>query len=72
MQCSEFDVKRMDEFHAVAFGCPSMGSEQLEEAEFEPMFSSCEAKPGGKKTGLSGSYGIFPFQGMGIISMRKV
>lgn len=57
MQCSEFDVARMDEFNAVAFGCPSMGLEQLEEGEFKPMFSSCEAKLGGKKIGLFGSYG---------------
>ncbi len=28
---------KMDEFDSVAFGCPSMGSEQLEEDEFEPM-----------------------------------
>ena len=35
----EFDASRMDDFDAVAFGCPSMGAEQLEESEFEPMFS---------------------------------
>ena len=47
----------MDSFDAIAFGCPSMGAEQLEETEFEPMFSSCEAKLSGKKIGLFGSYG---------------
>ena len=47
----------MDNFDAVAFGCPSMGSEQLEESEFEPMFSSCEPKLSGKKIALFGSYG---------------
>lgn len=57
MQCSEFDAAQMDSFDVVAFGCPSMGSEQLEEGEFEPMFSSCEGKLGGKKIGLFGSYG---------------
>ena len=40
---SEFDASMMDSFDAVAFGCPSMGSEQLEDSEFEPMFSACEA-----------------------------
>ena len=54
---SEFDVSMMDNYDAVAFGCPSMGSEQLEESEFEPMFTSCEAKIGGKKIALFGSYG---------------
>lgn len=46
---SEFDVSMMDNYDAVAFGCPSMGSEQLEESEFEPMFTSCEAKIGGQE-----------------------
>ncbi len=54
---SEFDASMMDSFDAVAFGCPSMGSEQLEDSEFEPMFSACEAKLEGKKVGLFGSYG---------------
>ena len=54
---SEFDVSMMDNYDAVAFGCPSMGSEQLEESEFEPMFTSCEAKLRGKKIALFGSYG---------------
>ena len=53
---SEFDASMMDNYDAVAFGCPSMGSEQLEESEFEPMFTSCEAKLGGKKIALFGSY----------------
>ncbi len=54
---SEFDGGKMDEFDAVAFGCPSMGAEQLEEGEFEPMFMECEGKLGGKKIALFGSYG---------------
>ncbi len=47
----------VDSFDAIAFGCPSMGSEQLEEGEFEPMFSEVEAKLSGKRTALFGSYG---------------
>lgn len=54
---AEFNADMMDEFDAVAFGCPSMGAEQLEESEFEPMFSSCEAKLKDKKIALFGSYG---------------
>ena len=54
---SEFSASMMDDFDAVAFGCPSMGAEQLEESEFEPMFTDCESKLSGKKIALFGSYG---------------
>ncbi|MFT4105877.1 MAG: flavodoxin [Lacrimispora sp.] len=54
---SEFSADKVDQFDAIAFGCPSMGGEQLEEDEFEPMFSSCEPKLQGKKIALFGSYG---------------
>lgn len=55
--CSEFSADKMDEYDAIAFGCPSMGAEQLEEGEFEPMFLACEEKLKGKKIALFGSYG---------------
>ena len=42
---------------AVAFGCPAMGAEQLEESEFEPMFADLEGSLNGKKVALFGSYG---------------
>lgn len=54
---AEFSADLMDQFDAVAFGCPSMGSEQLEDSEFEPMFIGCEPKLRGKKIALFGSYG---------------
>lgn len=54
---SEFSADDMDQFDAIAFGCPSMGAEQLEESEFEPMFQDCESKLNGKKIALFGSYG---------------
>ena len=53
----EFSAARWPEFQAVAFGCPSMGTEQLEEEEFEPMFSAAEGTLSGKKIALFGSYG---------------
>ena len=31
LTAAEFDASMMDNFDAVAFGCPSMGAEQLEE-----------------------------------------
>lgn len=57
LTAAEFGPDQMDGYDAIAFGCPSMGAEQLEESEFEPMFSACEAKLSGKKIGLFGSYG---------------
>lgn len=57
MTSAEFDVSMMDSYDAVAFGCPAMGAEVLEEEEFAPMFEACEAKLSGKKIGLFGSYG---------------
>ena len=36
----QFSPDQAAGYSALAFGCPSMGAEQLEEAEFEPMFES--------------------------------
>ncbi len=52
---SEFDPSMMADFDAVAFGCSAMGAEELEESEFEPVFSACNIS--GKKIALFGSYG---------------
>lgn len=54
---AEFSADKMDEFDAVAFGCPAMGAEELEDTEFLPMFNDCESKLSGKKIALFGSYG---------------
>lgn len=54
---SEFSAEKIDEFDTIAFGCPSMGAEQLEEDEFEPMFLDVKEKLNGKKIALFGSYG---------------
>ena len=53
----EFSATRFSEFGVVAFGCPAMGAEQLEESEFEPMFSDLEGSLNGKKVAMFGSYG---------------
>ncbi len=57
LTAAEFNADAMDAYDAVAFGCPSMGAEELEEEEFAPMFDACEAKLSGKKIALFGSYG---------------
>jgi flavodoxin short chain len=56
-----FDVesapKDLSVYEKIAFGCPSMGTEVLEESSFEPYFSSVEKNLSGKKVSLFGSYG---------------
>ena len=47
----------IEEFDALALGCPAMGGEVLEEDEFEPFFTGIEGKLSGKKVFLFGSYG---------------
>lgn len=55
--CAEMDAAKLNEYDVVAFGCPAMGAEQLEESEFEPMFTACEGRLSGKNIALFGSYG---------------
>lgn len=57
MTSAEFEASMMDSYDAIAFGCPAMGAEMLEETEFEPMFEACKEKLSGKKIALFGSYG---------------
>lgn len=54
---SEFSADMVDTYDAIAFVCPSMGAEALEESEFQPMWDDVKAKLNGKKTALFGSYG---------------
>lgn len=54
---SEFSSDQVGNYDAIAFGCPSMGDEQLEESEFEPMFIDCKSGLKGKNIALFGSYG---------------
>ena len=54
---SEFGADKVAEFDVLAFGCPAMGAEVLEEDEFEPMFTEVEGSLKGKKVALFGSYG---------------
>ena len=52
-----FDEAKAADYDAIAFGCPAMGDEVLEETEFEPMFESCKPALSGKNISLFGSYG---------------
>ena len=53
---SEFSGN-VEDYDAIALGCPAMGAEELEDSEFEPFFSGIEGKLSGKKIALFGSYG---------------
>ena len=53
----QFDAGKVSEFDAIAFGCPAMGDEVLEESEFDPMFTGIEVSLKDKKIALFGSYG---------------
>ena len=50
-------VDEVLEYDKIAFGCSSMGIEELEEEEFEPFFEEIESHLAGRKIALFGSYG---------------
>ena len=54
---AEFSADKMNDFDAIAFGCPSMGTEELEDSEFLPMFEAVKDGLADKKVALFGSYG---------------
>ena len=56
IQASEFGADAVAEYDVLAFGCPAMGDEELEEDEFAPMFEAVESALSGKKVALFGSY----------------
>ena len=57
LTASQFSAGQLSSYDAIAFGCPSMGAEELEESEFDPMFTACEGDLRGKNIALFGSYG---------------
>lgn len=54
--CADFSAASLDEYDAFAFGCPAMGSEELESEEFEPLWSEVEPELPGRRVVLFGSY----------------
>ena len=61
---AEFGADKAGEYDRIAFGCPSMGAEQLEESEFQPMFDEVSPVLSGKKIALFGSFGGGDGEGM--------
>lgn len=54
---AEFSDGQVAEYDGIAFGCPSMGTEELESEEFAPMFEAVLPLLKEKKVALFGSYG---------------
>lgn len=55
-ECSEFSPDKVKDFDKLAFGCPAMGAEELEDTEFEPLFTECESQLKDKPFAIFGSY----------------
>lgn len=53
---TEFTAQNASSYAGVAFGCPSMGAEVLEETEMQPMWDSVKSSLN-CKVALFGSYG---------------
>ena len=53
---ADFSADSIENFDVIAFGCPAMGAEILEEDEFQPMWDSVKNNLSGKKIALFGSY----------------
>ena len=54
---ADFTPDMAAKYDAIAFGCPAMGAEVLEEDEFQPMWDAVKGTLAGKKIGLFGSWG---------------
>ena len=57
IEVADADAAKLAEDKVFALGCPSMGSEQLEETEMEPFVDELKSLVSGKNILLFGSYG---------------
>ena len=53
----EFKAEMLNDFDAIALGCPSMGAEELESDTFRPLWEELVPNLSGKSVALFGSYG---------------
>lgn len=51
-----FGPADVEKYGAIAFGCPAMGDEELEDVEFLPMYDAVEPLLEGRRVALFGSY----------------
>lgn len=56
IEVTDFGADQVADFDALAFGCPAMGDEVLEEDEFQPLWDEVLPNLTGKKVGIFGSY----------------
>ena len=56
IEAGSFNADMAADYEGIAFGCPAMGDEVLEEDEFDPMFTAVEGSLAGKKIGLRQEY----------------
>ena len=54
---ADFTPDKAAEFDAIAFGCPAMGAEELEDTEFAPMFDGVKGVLKGKKRLFTETWG---------------
>ena len=57
IEAGNFSAAKVGEYDTIAFGCPAMGDEVLEETVFQPMWDDVTGTLAGKKVALFGSYG---------------
>ena len=57
LHVADTSAQEAAKYGRMALGCPAMGAEVLEEAEFDPFFTELEGNLGGKRVALFGSYG---------------
>ena len=57
IEAGDFSAAKAGEYDAIAFGCPAMGDEVLEETVFQPMWDDVKGALAGKKVAFFGSYG---------------
>ena len=57
IEAEAFSAAKVADYDAIAFGCPAMGDEVLEETIFQPMWDDVKGSLAGKKVALFGSYG---------------
>ena len=57
LEAEGFGAAKVADYDAIAFSCPAMGDEVLEETIFQPMWDDVKGSLAGKKVALFGSYG---------------
>lgn len=57
VQVSDVDLSKIADYDTIIFGCPAMGSEELEDTEFRPGYESVMDKVENQRIFLFGSFG---------------